>query len=73
MIENQRPCQTAVFEGQRLAMNGEEQAAISSPELTNPAPARRSGHWRSTARRVVVEEPAKKPDPPSAFSTFFRR
>src|SRR3954470_16698245 len=73
MIENKRPCQTAVFEGLRLAMSVEEQAAISSPELTKPAPARRSGHWRSTAKRVVVEETATKPDPPSVFSTFFRR
>src|SRR5947207_1650350 len=37
MLENQRPCQTAVFEGQRLAMNGQEQAATFNPELTNPA------------------------------------
>src|SRR3954452_7246359 len=73
MIENKRPCQTAVFEGLRLAMSVEEQAAISSPELNKPAPARRSGHWRSTAKRVVVEETATKPDPPSVFSTFFRR
>jgi hypothetical protein len=73
MIENKRPCQTAVFEGLRLAMNAEEQVASSNPELTKPAPARRSGHWRSTAKRVVVEETAAKPDPPSVFSTFFRR
>ena len=73
MIENKRPCQTAVFEGLRLAMNAEEQAATSNPELTKPAPARRSGHWRSAAKRVLVEETATKPDPPSVFSTFFRR
>jgi hypothetical protein len=70
MIENQRPCQTAVFEGQRLTMNGEQHAAASNPELTKPAPDRRSGRWR---RRVVVVETAKQPDPPSAFSSFFGR
>jgi hypothetical protein len=67
MIEHERPCETAIFEGQRLAMNGDEPAAAK------PAPSRRSGRWRSTARRVALDEPAKKPDPPSTISSFFGR
>jgi hypothetical protein len=67
LIEHERPCETAIFEGQRLAMNADEPAAAK------PAPGRRSGRWRSTARRVAVDEPAKKPDPPSTISSFFGR
>jgi hypothetical protein len=72
MTENGRPCQTSVFEGQRLVVNPEDQAVAADPALAKPSPARRSGHWRNSARRVVVEEP-KKPDPPSTFSSLFGR
>ena len=67
MIENERPCETTVFEGQRLAMNADDPAAAK------PTPVRRSGRWRSTTKRVALEEPAKKPDPPSTISSFFGR
>jgi hypothetical protein len=67
MIENERPCETTVFEGQRLAMNADDPAAAK------PTPVRRSGRWRSTTKRVAIEEPAKKPDPPSTISSFFGR
>jgi hypothetical protein len=65
MFENERPCETAVFDGQRLAMNADDPAA------GKPNPGRRSGRWRSTSRRVAIEEPAKKPDPPSPISSLF--
>jgi hypothetical protein len=69
MIENERPCETAVFDGQRLAVNADEPAATAKP-----APARSSTRRRGYSRRAAVEEPAKKPDPPpSTLSTFFRR
>jgi hypothetical protein len=67
MIENERPCETTVFEGQRLAMNADDPAAAK------PTPVRRSGRGRSTTKRVAIEEPAKKPDPPSTISSFFSR
>jgi hypothetical protein len=73
MIENDRPCQTSVFDGQRLVMAADERAAAAAdPAGAKPAPARRSGRWRGTPKRVVVEEP-KKPEPPSTFSSLFNR
>ena len=74
LIENERPCETAVFDGQRLAMNADEAAATAKPAIAKPAPARSSTRRRGYTRRAAVEEPAKKPDPPpSTLSTFFRR
>ena len=68
MLANERPCETAVFDGQRLATNADD------PPATKPAPGRRSGHWHSSAKRVAVEEPVKKPDPPATtISSFFSR
>ena len=81
MIENQRPCTTTVFDGQRLIMNADEQAddkeAADKPAATKPAAGRYFVHRRISAapKRVAIEEsaPPKKPDPPSGISTFFRR
>src|SRR5947199_479915 len=57
LLENQRPFQTAVFGGQRLAKNRQEPTAKS-------AQGRRSGRWRSTAKGMALDEPtSKKPDP----------
>ncbi|MGH9697159.1 MAG: hypothetical protein ACRD5Z_23650, partial [Bryobacteraceae bacterium] len=68
MLANERPCETAVFDGQRLATNADD------PPATKPAPGRRSGHSHSSAKRVAVEEPVKKPDPPATtISSFFSR
>jgi hypothetical protein len=72
MMGNDRPCQTSVFEGQRLVMGAEDQALAADPALTKPAPPKHSGAWRRTARRVAVEEP-QKPEPPSTFSALFGR
>jgi hypothetical protein len=68
MVANERACETAVFDGQRLAMNADDPAA-------KPAPARRSSsRSRGSAKRVAVEEPVKKPDPPATtISSFFGR
>jgi hypothetical protein len=78
LIENNRPCSTAVFDGQRLIMNADEPAAADmraddKPAATKPAASRYYVHRRGIAKRVAVEEPAKKPDPPSTLSSFFRR
>jgi hypothetical protein len=77
LIENDRPCETTVFDGQRLAMNaGEPAADTPAPDkapVVKPAAVRSSSHRHSSAKRVENIEPAKKPDSPSALSTFFSR
>ena len=62
LLESQRPCETTVFDGQRLAMKAEE-----PPASVKPAPPRR----RSSAKRAVVEEPPKKPE--TTLSSVFTR
>ncbi len=62
LLESQRPCETTVFDGQRLAMRAEE-----PPASVKPAPPRR----RSSAKRAVVEEPPQKPE--TALSSLFTR
>jgi hypothetical protein len=75
LTENDRPCETTVFEGQRLAMKADEAPpeTAAKPGLAKPATARAYGHRRSAPKRVEKDEPAKKPDPPSTFSSFFKR
>lgn len=78
LIENERPCSTTVFDGQRLAMNADEPAAADKgvtdkPVAAKPAISRYSTRRRAFSKRAAVEEPAKKPDPPSTLSSFFRR
>src|SRR4029079_14354365 len=66
MVANERPCETAVVDGQRLAINADDPAA------TKPASGHRSGQWRNSTKHVAVEEAVKKPDPaPATISTFF--
>ena len=73
LIEKDRPCETAVFDGQRLAMNADEAAETTRPAGAKPAPAKPSAHKRGSSKHVAVEEPAKKPDPPSTLSSFFSK
>jgi hypothetical protein len=75
LMENERSCETAVFDGQRLAMTADEPPTTDKPVGTKPAIAKPSSHRRGSSRRLAVEEPAKKPDPPppSTLSSFFRR
>jgi hypothetical protein len=63
LVENKRPCETTVFDGQRLAMNANE------PPITAaiPPPARK----RAVSKRVGHDDAAKKPDSPSTFSSLF--
>jgi hypothetical protein len=70
LIENDRSCETTVFDGQRLAMKADEQptAAATKPAIVKPT-ARR----RSVSKRAENDETAKKPDAPSTLSTLFRR
>jgi hypothetical protein len=61
LAENNRSCDTAVFDGQRLSMNAEE-----APETAKPASSRK----RSAAKRAAAAEPAKKLET-STLPSFF--
>jgi hypothetical protein len=67
LAENGRPCETAVFDGQRLTLKDEPPAAMTAP--TKPAPRRHVAPKRAAAP-VVVEEPPKASEPASAVSTI---
>ena len=76
LTENKRPCETTIFDGQRLSLKSDDPPP---PIAAKPTPPRR----RSIAKRAaVVEEVAKKPEAPPAttqtptqttLSTFFSR
>jgi hypothetical protein len=68
LIESNRTCETAVFDGQRLAMNADEQPAATAIKPAKPV-ARR----RNVPKRVLNDEPPKKPDSPSTLSSLFGR
>jgi hypothetical protein len=89
LIENEHPCETTVFDGQRLAMKADELPAAAKPiearpietrpAETKPAEAKPAettkpgSRRRGGARHVVTEEPAKKPESSSMLSSFFVR
>ncbi len=73
MVENDRPCTTAVFEGQRLTMNADEPVtgADAKPQAADIKPASAANpatHRHYTPKRTA--EPAPKPEP-SALSRLF--
>jgi hypothetical protein len=72
LAENNRPCETAVFDGQQLSVKSDDPPP---PTAAKPTPRRRSVAKRSA---VVVEEASKKPEAPPAatqatLSSFFNR
>jgi hypothetical protein len=77
LIANERPCETAVYDGQRLAMKAEDPKATDKSladksAVDKPAPVKPAARWRGYPKRAAVEE-TKKPDPPSALASFFGR
>jgi hypothetical protein len=62
LIENERPCETSVFDGQRLAMKG-----------VDPAPTARPPRKRSGVKRVSGEEQPSKPKNSTLSSMFSTR
>jgi hypothetical protein len=62
LIESQRTCETAVFDGQRLAMKADEPGASSKPAAAKPVVRRR--------RAMTSEDPAKGPAPSLLSSVF---
>jgi len=74
LTENKRPCETTIFDGQRLSLKSDD----SPPTAAEPALRRRGIAKRAASATAVVEEAPKKPDPPPAptqatLSTFFSR
>ena len=72
LTENKRPCETTIFDGQRLSLKSDD----PPPTAAKPMPRRRAAIAKRAA--VVVEEAPKKPDPPPAttqttLSSFFNR
>ena len=70
LTENKRPCETTIFDGQRLSLKSDD----PPPTAAKPAPRRRG----IAKRAAVVEEVAKKPEAPPAttqatLSSFFNR
>jgi hypothetical protein len=71
LTENKRPCETTIFDGQRLSLASDD----PQPTAAKPVPRRRGIAKRAAA---VVEEAAKKPEAPPAttqatLSTLFSR
>jgi hypothetical protein len=70
LTENKRPCETAIFDGQRLSLKADD---------PSPAAAKPTYRRRGIAKRAaVVEEVSKKPEVPPAttqatLSSFFNR
>jgi hypothetical protein len=73
LMENKRPCETAVFDGQRLAMRPDEhQIGEPGAAAAKPAPeAKPILHRRFSAKRASNDDAAKKPDTVSTLSSFF--
>jgi hypothetical protein len=84
LAESQRPCETTVYDGQRLAIRGDEAGALEAGKpapIVAPKPARRRPY--QSQRHTVREEPPApapapppaeaKPAEPSTLSTLFRR
>jgi len=74
LTENKRPCETTIFDGQRLSLKPDD----PPPTAAKPTPHRRGIAKRAAATAAVVEEAPKKPEPPPAatqatLSTFFSR
>lgn len=66
LAENNRTCETSVFDGQRLAVKDDK------PSVSTRKPSSRSSHRRNRTRAVRVEEPAPPPKPePSTLRSFF--
>ncbi len=66
LVENDRKCETTLFDGQRLAVRGDE----APPAVSKPAPRKRS----IPKRAAVIEEPPPPPKKPeSAFSAIFSK
>jgi hypothetical protein len=67
LIESRRPCETTVFDGQRLAVKTDEGSLLGA--VKPAAPAHRTWH----AKKVDPPPPPPKPEPATVSSWFARR
>jgi hypothetical protein len=69
LTENDRKCETAIFDGQRLSVTGEDPAP--APAASKPSSRRRGATKRAAA--MVVDEPPKRPEisTTAAISSWF--
>ena len=74
MLANERPCETTVFEGQRLTMNANDPppapTTTSSSSTTTTTTAKPYAHRHSAPKHAAKDEPPPKPEP-SAMSLIF--
>jgi hypothetical protein len=79
LSENHRSCETTVFDGQRLSMNGQEAVPKAEPPPPSTAKPDKQQHRRNYSRRSKREEPAAPPPAPakpqasSTLSSLFSR
>jgi hypothetical protein len=74
LIENERPCETTVFDGQRLAMKADEPVARDKAGAAKPTAAKPAiTHRRGISKRAANDDAAKKSDSTSTLSSFFGR
>ena len=64
LTENNRTCETAIFDGQRLSLKADD-----APQPPPPSPRSRRRGSSPSGRRPSVEEPPKKPETTSSIST----
>jgi hypothetical protein len=66
LIENQRPCETTVFDGQRLAMKGDEPAKpdTAKPDLAKPDAGKPDAAKPDAAKPAAVKPAARRRFPP---------
>jgi len=64
MTASDRPCETTVFDGQRLSINGDDPPPAAATTTTSKP----TWHYRHGSSRHMArdEPPAKKPDPAPA-------
>ena len=67
LTENNRNCETTVFDGQRLSLRSDDPA---TPPAATAKPGSRKHSATKRAAAAVVEEPAKKPESPSLSSSI---
>ncbi len=69
LTENKRPCETTIFDGQRLSLKADD----APPAAAAPAPRRRGNAKRAAAAAALVVEEPKKPEPTTISSWFGRK
>jgi hypothetical protein len=73
LTESSRPCETTVFEGQRLAMKAETTPAEAAPAPVRPAPRKRAAPKPQERTEQAPPKPVEEPAPPkpqSSLSSF---